>query len=1174
MTDHSTIKNAQAPSRPIDYDVRQQALDPSGSYAVTAPAGSGKTALLTQRVLRLLSLCDNPEEILCITFTRKAAAEMHERIHHALQQAAQQTEPPCQENAKLTWQLARKALEQDKHHHWQLLDNPSRLRIQTIDGLCRSIAKQLPLTSGLGALPNTLDQPEQAYRQAVQELLKTLRSADENSDVIDSLCQLLAHLDNNLNTVEDLLVSMLARRDQWLPLVLQARHSEARDYFNFVLQRIIKEALSKVKIQLQPIASDLAMMIDYAAEQLLSEGISHAMTDLQGCTELPSTDVESLPHWQALTDILITRTSGTVLKRLTKNNGFPAGKSKDEKAICKLKKEQMQEILAFIAEQPELVVQLNDLRTLPSPELSAQQWQFLQELTTLLPHLLAHLTLTFKQLGATDFTEITRAALQALGDSDAPSDIALLLDHKIQHILVDEFQDTASPQLQLLEALTQGWEAGDGRSLFIVGDGMQSCYGFRDANVGIFLDARTHGIGQVPLEPLDLCVNFRSQAGVIDWVNDTFIDAYPVHNDIGRGAVSYSPSTAFNELLPLEAVTCYACEDDGSRDLETQQVIEIVQHTLAQRPDDSIALLVRNRPHLLHILNALEKAQIPWQATDIQPLSERMAIVDLMSLTRALLNYSDRLAWFSVLRAPWCGLTLDDLLVIARCDASGTQPQTITSSRWPILLNQLQHPAVVTAMSAAGQARIKRFLPALEQSLRYARRKSLRQTIEGLWLTLGGPATLTDSADLNNVDSFFALLDKHDQGASIDDWDAFEKAAGKLYAAPQSQKVPLQVMTIHKSKGLEFDTVIIPGLDRGQRADTQQLLLWLERLTPDGDRQLLLSGLSAKGNDQDPNYQYIAKEHSIKNQLEATRLLYVGCTRAIKQLHLLANVKIDGDDDKAPAKSTLLNSIWPSFRAQAKRLYVPVAAATNNFNTENSDHSEQPGQSLPPLNHFATLADSWQAIPAPHCDDLAPWRQQFGDTRLPNDEPENPLNRPELESSIQRRARLTGNVIHALLERYARRNEPLNGKPLTEQHSRWQALLRREGVAPQELDWALTKVTRAIQCTLQDPTGQWLLQLHENDACELAIQHRCGKQWQTSVIDRTFVDKGVRWVIDYKSAEPDEHTAWPDFIRQACDQYRPQLQRYRQCIQQLGEDQHPIRTALYFPLLPKFVEID
>ena len=135
--------------QPADQSVRDECLDVSQSFVVTAPAGSGKTSLLTQRALGLLATVSDPESILCITFTRKAAAEMRQRVISALTKANNEAQPDDPNGAK-TWRLARAVLEQDRSHQWQLLENPNRLRITTIDGLCRSIANQLPMTAGLG----------------------------------------------------------------------------------------------------------------------------------------------------------------------------------------------------------------------------------------------------------------------------------------------------------------------------------------------------------------------------------------------------------------------------------------------------------------------------------------------------------------------------------------------------------------------------------------------------------------------------------------------------------------------------------------------------------------------------------------------------------------------------------------------------------------------------------------------------------------------------------------------------------------------------------------------------------------------------------------------------------------------------------------------------------------
>jgi ATP-dependent helicase/nuclease subunit A len=204
-------------SKPIvDAVQRERALDPTQSFIVQAPAGSGKTELLTQRFLRLLACVEAPEEILAITFTKKAAAEMRSRIRDALQKAAKEPQPTSPHHQK-TWQLAQAALRQDALFQWGLLHNPNRLRIKTIDAFNTLLTRQLPLLSHFGALPEIMDFPQALYTQAVQTFLSHL---EEKVAWSQPIAKLLLHLDNNMQAAEALLVNMLAKRDQWLPYIL------------------------------------------------------------------------------------------------------------------------------------------------------------------------------------------------------------------------------------------------------------------------------------------------------------------------------------------------------------------------------------------------------------------------------------------------------------------------------------------------------------------------------------------------------------------------------------------------------------------------------------------------------------------------------------------------------------------------------------------------------------------------------------------------------------------------------------------------------------------------------------------------------------------------------------------------------------------------------------------
>jgi ATP-dependent helicase/nuclease subunit A len=631
---------------PVDYHARQAALDPARSFAVSAPAGSGKTGLLTQRLLKLLSLCEHPEEVLAITFTKKAAGEMQDRVLHALWIAKEQPRSESTHD-QLTWDLATAVLEQDQLKHWNLLQCPQRLRIQTIDSLCASISRQLPIASGFGSQPKPGTDAEPAYRKAVHYLFSELES---ESPVRTDLTRLLEHLDNNIQDLENLLIQLLAKRDQWLGVIFQAQHANAREYLESVLQEIITANLTTAQKVLQLHASELALIADWAATNLLEAGHNTLITKLHGISGLPDADLNDLERWIAIAEFLLTG-DGNFRKAPNKVQGFPAAKENKDSTLYK---NRFSEMVGAIAElRPDAANIIHELRSLPPSFYEDSQWALLDSLTRILPRLAAILDIVFAEQGETDFTAVSQAALKALGEEDSPTDIALQLDYRIQHILVDEFQDTSTTQLQLLERLTAGWQSGDGRTLFIVGDGMQSCYSFRNANVGIFLEARAQGINHLPLEKLDLTVNFRSQSGLVNWVNQQFQIAFPVEDDISRGAVSYSPSNAFKPELEGNAVEIHLSGFTTDKDADEKEndeeentsankylaelreadaVAQLIKTLREQHPHDSIALLARGRNHLQHIFPAMSRLGLSWQATEIDSLAQRMAIIDLTSL--------------------------------------------------------------------------------------------------------------------------------------------------------------------------------------------------------------------------------------------------------------------------------------------------------------------------------------------------------------------------------------------------------------------------------------------------------------------------------------------------------------------------------------------------------------
>ena len=266
--------------------------------------------------------------------------------------------------------------------------------------------------------------------------------------------------------------------------------------------------------------------------------------------------------------------------------------------------------------------ELHLTRMLPPPAYSDTQWEVVEALTGLLPVAVAQLELLFRERGQVDFTAVAQAAVRALGPEDEPTDLALALDYRVRHLLVDEFQDTSQSQYELLARLTSGWQPGDGRTLFVVGDPMQSIYRFREAEVALYLRARREGIGAVRLEPLTLKLNFRSQAALVAWVNRTFRALLPEQEDLGSGAVPFSASEEGQPALPGPAVTVHPLLT-RDRDAEALLVARLVQAARAEGASHRIAILVRSRGHLASIVPALKQAGLRFQAIEIEALGHR-----------------------------------------------------------------------------------------------------------------------------------------------------------------------------------------------------------------------------------------------------------------------------------------------------------------------------------------------------------------------------------------------------------------------------------------------------------------------------------------------------------------------------------------------------------------------
>ncbi|CAA0119395.1 ATP-dependent helicase/nuclease subunit A [Halioglobus japonicus] len=1096
---------------------RTAAIDPHHSVCVSAPAGSGKTELLIQRYLNLLSRVQRPEQVLAITFTRKAAAEMRERVLESLR-SAQENMPCDNPHQQVTRTLAEQALAADARGEWQLLGNISRFNIKTIDSFCAGLTRQMPVLSQFGGQANVKDDVTPLYIEAVQELYKLLEG---DHPIATDLRTLLQHFDNDWERLQTLLVSMLARRDQWRGYIgVHHAPEEAENYLVATVGAMVSNELSDVDQKLAVFRGELLQLMQFSAANLNEPPPLH----------FPQAAANELAHWRTLRDLLLTK-SGHWRKKITKAEGFPAGTGEPQR-----RKKQWQALLLELQTIEGLQEALASVQSLPALEADSDSWRLVLHLSRLLPTLAAQLLLVFQQQGVVDHCQVAQSALLALGDDDAPTELALRLDYQIDHILVDEFQDTAITQYELLQKLTRGWGEYNEqnpevpRTLMIVGDGMQSIYGFRGANVGLFLKARSEGFNSVVPRYLELSCNFRSDRGVVDWVNNTFESAFPSTNDVGRAQVRFSRAQAVRPLRIDPAVQMRAFSGGDARRREVLFVCDQIAECIANS-EETIAILGRTRSHLQPIVKQLKYLGIPYNAPDLDGLAQSPAVADLLTLCRALYSDADRLAWMAVLRAPWCGLRLEDLLAIAR--AGDHAPYTPI---WSVI----QQVDVRSALSEDGRSRLQHVLPALQRAREKHDRLSLRVWVEQAWVEIGGPQCAPDEDSLLDVENFLQLLEEAESAGVGFDLDWLTQSVQKRFMNARDPDSKVHLLTLHKAKGLEFDRVIIPQLDRSPRRDDRDLLLWDEYSNADGERSFLLAADDHSKADTPTLYNYLQLQRQKKTLLEATRLLYVGATRAIAQLFLTGVIKTDTATGlpNAPSRLSLLNPIWPAF-SQEMQVYA-----------QRDEPASAPALRTP--RHLTRLAEAAVPVPANH------------GFSVPRESADNPT--AFIANSVDRSI---GNVVHKVLETLSHRD--ILPEEVSERDLRhWHIALQREGLRGEALNRALASVRNAVANSIKvGGAGRWVLcGKHREAHSEWALTTVDSQQRiRDIVIDRSFVDAdtGVRWVIDYKSSCPGPGESIEAFFSRESAVYHEQLRAYRDAVRFLG--QQPMRCALFFTAL-------
>jgi ATP-dependent exoDNAse (exonuclease V) beta subunit len=770
----------------------------------------------------------------------------------------------------------------------------------------------------------------------------------------------------------------------------------------------------------------------------------------------------------------------------------------------------------------------------------------------------AHLWVVFQKAGEVDFVAIAQQASWALEDEHGATDLALKLDYKISHLLIDEFQDTSPVQMKLIEQLIAGWQAHEERTLFCVGDPMQSIYRFRKADVSLFLEAQTEGINGFKLAPLQLALNYRSHPKVIDWINQAFTQVFPNKDAKNHGAIRYSPFTASLGNEDGEGVNLHPLiwpasnvgqeadgEEDGNPDLyqlEAAYVAKLIEQLKTQlNPPQKIAVLVRSRNHLQALVTEIRRhhQNLHFQALEIEPLNERQTVQDAWSLLCALMHRADRTHWLNLLRAPWCGLNLADLHALA---GNGQR-----DSIWAAMHDE----ARLRQLSDDGRVRLQHVREVLAAAFACQGRLPLRRWLERTWLQLGGAQCLVEAGDNRDVQVFFDLLEKHDRSGQID-LASLEAAMKKLYAKPDSQADgSVQFLTIHKAKGLEFDSVILPALNRKSRADDNDLLLW-EEVEVEHERHLIAAPVHSKGSKNKglPNlYDYIKNLEKIRSNNEVVRLLYVAATRSQRQLHLIASMQKNNDGELKPVANSLLAALWP---AVAKAFIETPEQAPLATTTKGLD----PRQFKAQLQRLPSAAYAQASLGlSPLQTPLTAIQLDAGNAAATQS---SPLGQKDLYKDC-------GTLAHAYMELLAQR-AGLASSAVAAWHKPMRRWLMRLGHSDSMSKQGADIVMAALQTTLASQVGQWVLRNHDQAASELSLMQVGDSGPKNHVIDRTFIEQGTRWIIDYKLGLGDEAAS----SAAAAEAHRPQLARYASLFADAGL---PIKTAVLFLSTGRLVEL-
>ena len=860
---------------------QRRAADPQSSVWVTANAGTGKTRVLADRVLCLLLAGADPESILAITFTKAAAAEMTSRIGDQLARWA--TTPAEELTTELTdltgTPPSPAALTLAQGLFARVLDLPRGLGIMTIHALCGSLLRRFPLEAGVAPHFETIDDRTQGelLLEAQQAMLLRARS-DQGSDLAKALELLAVTLAET--SLGDAIEEIVGARTR----ILRARAAHGGLVGLLVAIRKALDATDRRSPAEIEAAACADGVFDVAGLAMAAAALrsSKSPTDVErGRTIALWLDAVPADRARLFGDYLgafLTKAGDGVRKLVTKQTA-------DHERIGRVLGMEQVRLLRVVDATRGAVIAI---RTEALLRVGLAVIDAYEELK--------------RRQAALDYDDLIERCASLLADRTARDWVLFKLDARIDHLLVDEAQDTSPSQWAIIEALTGEFFAGEGarrgrRSLFVVGDEKQSIYSFQGANLANFREvrkrilARAAAAGQAMHEEV-LDRSFRSVRAVLETVDLVLAtpelqaslapdgEPRPHHSERGTepGQVELWPLARPSEQeVPEEPwrLPDRRIEVDDPPARVARMIAEQIRGWLENgellasarrpvRPGDIIVLLQRRGEMQELLVRALKKRRVRVAGADRLSLLEHLAVQDLLALAQVLLLPEDDLSLACLMKSPLLGLDEDDLFAVA------------TSRGEASLLERFR--------SMAGSTHRLRLGKAWERLAQWLRRADFMPPFE-LFASVLGPdggrerllARLGPDA-LDPIEAFLAQALAYEEGhpASLQGflhWLGMKER--QLKRDLEHGQDAIRVMTVHAAKGLEAPIVILA--DAGPRRSARQSrLVW--------DEATSLPFWRAPKPERDSRTELAAQAEGERDEEENLRLLYVAITRARDRL--------------------------------------------------------------------------------------------------------------------------------------------------------------------------------------------------------------------------------------------------------------------------------------------------